>query len=61
MTIFSIKCCFRANLKIDVAKNRIFQGISQVKSKSEIQSPGNFFLSLSMKQMIITRENVQCI
>ena len=28
MTIFSIKCYFRANLKIDVTKNRIFWGIS---------------------------------
>ena len=39
-----IKCYFRANLKIDVTKNRIFWGISWVKLKSEIHSPGNFLL-----------------
>ena len=45
MNIFSVKCYFRANLKIDdVTKNRSFWGISQVKSKSEIHSPGNFLL-----------------
>ena len=44
--IFSIKCYFRDNLKIDVTKNRIFLGISWVKLKSEIHSPGNFFLAL---------------
>ena len=44
MNIFSIKCYFRANLKIDVTKNRILWGISQVKLKSEIHSPGNFLL-----------------
>ena len=41
---FSIKWYFRANLNIDVTKNRIFWGISLVKSKSEIHSPGNFLL-----------------
>ena len=46
MNIFSINCYFRANLKIDVAKNRIFWGISQVNSKSEIHSPDNFFLTV---------------
>ena len=44
MNIFSIKCYFKANLKIDEAKNRIFWGISQVKSKSDIHSPGNFLM-----------------
>ena len=44
MNIFSIKCYFRANLKIDVTKNIIFWGISLVKLKSEIHSPGNFLL-----------------
>ena len=44
INIFSIKCYFRANLKIDVAKNRIFWCISWVKLKSEIHSPGNFLL-----------------
>ena len=44
MIIFNIKCYFRANLKIDVTKNRIFWSISQVKLKSEIHSPGNFLL-----------------
>ena len=39
--ILSIKCYFRDNLKIDVTKNRIFRGISWVKLKSEIHSPGN--------------------
>ena len=33
-----------ANIKIDVTKTRIFFGISQVKSKSEIHSSGNFLL-----------------
>ena len=40
MNIFIIKI----NLKIDATKNIIFWGISQVKSKSEIHSPGNFLL-----------------
>ena len=44
MNIFSIKYYFRANLKIDVTKSRIFRGISKVKLKSEIHSPGNFLL-----------------
>ena len=44
MNIFSIKCYFRANLKVDVNNNGIFWSISLVKSKSEIQSPGNFVL-----------------
>ena len=44
INIFNIKCYFRANLKIDVTKNRIFRGISWVKLKSEIHSPGNFLL-----------------
>ena len=46
MNIFSIKCYFWANLNIDVTKNRIFQGISQIKSKSEIHFPSNFFLTM---------------
>ena len=44
MNFFSIKCYIRANLKMDVNKNRIFWSISLAKSKSEIQSPGNFIL-----------------
>ena len=44
INIFSIKCYFRANLKIDVTKNRIFRCILWVKLKSEIHSPGNFLL-----------------
>ena len=44
MNIFSIKCYFRANLKIDVTKNIIFWGISLSKWKSKIHSPGNFLL-----------------
>ena len=50
MNIFSIKCYFRANLKIGVTKNRIFWDISQVKSKSEIHPPGNFLLVLFNEQ-----------
>ena len=45
INVFSIKCYFRANLKINVTKNRIFRGISLVKLKSEIHSPGNFLLA----------------
>ena len=48
--IFSIKCYFRANLKIDVTKNRIFRGISWVKLKSVTHSPGNFLL-VEFKEM----------
>ena len=44
MNIFRIKSHFKANLKIDVTKNRVFWSISQVKPKSEIHSPGNFLL-----------------
>ena len=44
INIFSLKCYFGANLKIDITKNRIFWGISQAKLKSEIYSPGNFLL-----------------
>ena len=45
MTIFSIKCYFRANLKIDATKNRLFWSISPVKSKPEIHSNGTFLLA----------------
>ena len=41
---FCIKCYFRAILEIDVTKNRIFWGISLVKLKCEIHSPGNVLL-----------------
>ena len=41
-----IKSYFRTNLKIDVTKNRIFWGISQLKLKSEIHSPDNFLLEI---------------
>ena len=44
MNIFSRKCYFRANLRIDVTKNIIFWGISQVKSQCEIHFRGNFLL-----------------
>ena len=47
MNIFSIKCYSRTNLKIDITKNRIFWGISSVKLKPEINSPGNFLLAQS--------------
>ena len=46
INIFSEKCYLRANLKIDVTKNRIFCGISQIKLKSEIHSLSNFLLVL---------------
>ena len=39
MNSFDIKCNFRANLKTDVTKHRIFWGISQVRSKYAIHSP----------------------
>ena len=51
---FQHKVLFRANLKIDVTKNRIFRGISWVKLKSEIHSPGNFLLVL--RQIYTTRD-----
>ena len=44
MNIFSIKCYLRVIFKIDFTKNRIFWGISLVKSKPEIHFPGNFLL-----------------
>ena len=43
-----MKHYFMVNLKIDVTENRIFWGISSVKLKSEIHSPGNFLLSLNI-------------
>ena len=43
---FSIQCYFRANLKIYITETRVFWGISQVKSKSEIHSPGNFLMCI---------------
>ena len=46
MNIFIIKCYFRANLKIDVTKNRIFWGISLIKLRSDIDSSGNLVLLL---------------
>ena len=52
MNIFSIKCYIRANLKVDVTKNRTFCGISLVKSISEIHSPGNFLLMVKDKDVI---------
>ena len=45
MNLFSIKCYFRANLNIDVTKIEFSGGgVSQVTSKSDIESPCNFFL-----------------
>ena len=52
MNIFSIKCYIRANLKINVTKNRTLWGISLVKSKSEINSPGIFLLINIFKKYI---------
>ena len=56
MNIFSIKCYFRASLKIDATKNGIFWGISWIKLKSEIHSPGNFLLfsTLSTKRCALS-------
>ena len=48
MSIFSIKCYLRANLKIDVTKNGVFWGTSRVKSKSEIHFPA--FTSYHVKK-----------
>ena len=45
MNIISIKCYFRANLKMYVTKNIILGDISQVRLKFEIHSPGDFLLS----------------
>ena len=54
INIFSIKCYFRANLKIDVTKNIIFRGISWVKLKSEIHSPGNFLQAVGNRVKIVS-------
>ena len=47
INIFSIKCCLRANLKIDVTKVKKLKS-EKAKLKSEINSPGNFLLVLNM-------------
>ena len=64
MNIFSIKCYFRKNLEIDVTENRIFWGISYVKLKPEIHSPGNFLLihrlqSYGNSNVFITQDKSQ--